>query len=110
MPERRNEPLLIFSMNSNEGHPNPEGEDGKCCQRIPFDASLDEERERCQDNDCTADRNTYPVHAPLEEEIGKPVTTGTVGPLRQIERNWGERTLKRKNDYKIRCMDVAACV
>lgn len=28
MPERRNEPLLIFSMDSNEGHTNPQGEDG----------------------------------------------------------------------------------
>jgi hypothetical protein len=33
MPERRNEPLHIFSMDSNDGHPNPEGEDGKACKR-----------------------------------------------------------------------------
>ena len=73
MPERRNEALLIFSMDSNEGHPNPEGEDGKACQRIPFNASLDEECERDQDNDRAADGNANPVHTLLElEEIGKP--------------------------------------
>ena len=73
IPERRNEPFPIFSMDGNEGHPNPESEDGKACQRIPFNASLDEERERDQDNDRAADGNANPVHALLElEEIGKP--------------------------------------
>src|SRR5258708_32884442 len=38
-----------------------------------FNASLDEQCESHQDNNRAADRNTNPVHAPLEpEEIGKP--------------------------------------
>jgi hypothetical protein len=41
MPERRNEPFLILSMDRNEGYPNPESEQGKACQRIRFNASLD---------------------------------------------------------------------
>ena len=73
MPERRNEPFPIFSTDGNEGHPDPEGEEGKACQRIPFDASLDEECEGDQDDNRTTDGNTNPVHALLElEEIGKP--------------------------------------
>ncbi len=60
-------------MDGNEGHPDPQGEQGKDCKRVPFNASLDEERERDQDNDRAADGNTNPVHALLElEEIGKP--------------------------------------
>ena len=43
----------------------------KTARRILFNTSLDEECERDQDNDRTADRNTNPVHALLElEEIG----------------------------------------
>src|SRR6266704_551683 len=72
-PERRNEPLLVFSMDGNERQPDPDGEDHKASQRISFNASLDEQCERDRDNDRTANRNTNPVHAPLElEEIGKP--------------------------------------
>jgi hypothetical protein len=46
MPKRSNEPFPIFSMDRNEGQSNPEGEDGKTCHWIRFDASLHEERER----------------------------------------------------------------
>ncbi len=34
MPERRNEPLPIFSMDGDEGHRNPDGKEGKDRQRI----------------------------------------------------------------------------
>jgi hypothetical protein len=72
-PEWRDESLLVFSMDDNERQANPTGKDREACQRISFNASLDEECERDEDNDRAADRNPNPVHALLEpEEIGKP--------------------------------------
>ena len=60
-------------MDGNEQQSNPDGKDPEATHRISFNASLDGECERDQDNARAAERNPNPVHALLEpEEIGKP--------------------------------------